>query len=93
VIDSKLGRYPDFAWAYHGGIVLQLGSDSELAAVVARARDRAREAGELQVGGSPTVASVLDPAARKIVAAWIRDGGFDRALAAVAADDPDLATR
>ena len=89
---DRAGR-ADLARAYHLRMALRLGSDSELAAVVARARRRAREAGELQAPGTPTVESVLDPAAREIVVAWIRGGGFDRALAAVAADDPDLATQ
>lgn len=74
-------------------MALRLGSDPELSAVVERARRRAQEAGELQLVGAPPFESPLDPAAREIVVSWIRDGGYDRAVAEVVADDPDLATQ
>lgn len=74
-------------------MALQLRSDPELVAIIERARRRAQEADELQPAGGPIFESVLDPAAREIVASWIRDGGYDRAVAEVVADDPDLANQ
>jgi hypothetical protein len=74
-------------------MALQLHSDPDLAAVVARARRRARDAGELHPASDAPVASTLDPAAREIVESWIREGGYERAVAEVVADDPDLATQ
>lgn len=73
-----------------GDMALQLRSDPELAAIVERARRRAQEADELQPPDGPPNESVLEPAAREIVACWVRDGGYDRAVAEVVADDPDL---
>ncbi len=70
----------------------KLGSDTELATIVQRAPRLALAAGQLRHPGSPTVESVLDPAAREIVVTWIRDGGFD-AVAEIVADDPDLAAQ
>ena len=95
---AKLNRRPGVAdqvtrGRIIGGMALQLHSDPELAAVVARARRRAQEAGELHPAGNPPFESVLDPAAREIVVSWIRDGGYDRAVAEVVADEPDLATQ
>ena len=72
-------------------MALQLRSDPELAAIVERARRRAQEADELQPAGGRPFESVLEPAARELVASWVRDGGYGRAVATVVADDPDLA--
>ena len=35
--------------------------------------------------------SALEPAVRELVAGWVRDGGYERAVAEVVAHDPDLA--
>jgi len=37
------------------------------------------------------VASPLSPQARRILAAWISDGGYSQAVATVIAADPELA--
>jgi hypothetical protein len=65
--------------------------DPELAAVVERARRRAAAAGELEPARSRRAESVLAPEARALVQEWLRDGGYDQAVALVVADDPELA--
>jgi len=67
--------------------------DPELAAVVERARRRAEVSGELRTRGSGVFVSPLTPEARAIVLEWLRDGGYDEAIARVVADDPELATQ
>ena len=71
----------------------QQGLDANLARVVARSRARAAASGEL----TPPRVGPLDPVftdeARQIVADWQRDGGYERALVAIAAADPDLAVQ
>jgi hypothetical protein len=70
--------------------VTDLRLDPELAAVVVRARQHADAVGELH----PPVGhfeSPLSSEARAVVAAWIADGGYHSAVAAVVAEDPDLA--
>jgi hypothetical protein len=65
----------------------------ELAAAVARARVAAEEAGELRStpAGSPNAG--LSPEARAALADWRSSGDYDRAVAEIVADDPDLATQ
>jgi hypothetical protein len=72
-------------------MVTRLRSDPELAALVARARGQAEAACELRQPLAEPVTCRLDPGAREIVVSWIRDGGYDRAVAEVVAADPDLA--
>ena len=66
-------------------------SDPELAELVECARSRAHRTGELSPGAGDTLASVLDPEARDVLAGWIRDGGYVRAVAEVVAHDPWIA--
>ena len=67
--------------------------DPELAEVVARARLRAAAAGELSPPGVGAFTSPLSPEAQQILRAWLDDGGYEAAVAAIAAEDPDLATQ
>ena len=70
----------------------ELRLDPELAAVVERSRRRARELGELprQRAAAPD-AAVISTEAREIITGWLRDGGYEAAVAAIGAQDPDLA--
>ncbi len=70
---------------------MSLRSDPALAAAVDRAREVAEATGELQTRVWSSPASSLSPEAREIVASWVRDGGYDGALADVVANDVDLA--
>ncbi len=65
----------------------------ELQALVDRLRAEARERGELP--GRPWSASVdpLPPEARAALKDWVSSGDYDRAVAELVADDPDLATQ
>ena len=65
--------------------------DPELAALVERARRRAVATGELEPRHSGTVESTVPSEARTLVQEWLRDGGYDEAVASVVADDPELA--
>lgn len=67
--------------------------DPELQSVVERARDQARQRGELLEGPSDPPSSDLSPAARSALAEWVASGDYDRAVAEIIADDPDLATQ
>lgn len=64
----------------------------ELAVVVERARRRAVEAGEF-----PARAGTFEPTipseAREAISEWMRGGGYETAIAQIAADDPDLANQ
>lgn len=74
------------------GMATELPLDPEFAAVVERARRRAIENGEI-----PAQAGAFDPPipveARAIIAEWLRDGGYEAAIAEIAAEDPDLANQ
>lgn len=61
-----------------------------LAEVVREVRERAKATGELDVPTGPRSAG-LSPEGREAVARWIRDGGYEEAVAAVIAEDPELA--
>jgi hypothetical protein len=65
----------------------------ELAAVVARARAAAEEAGELRSTPFSFPDAGLSPEARAAIADWLSSGDYDRAVAEIVADDPDLATQ
>ena len=67
--------------------------DDNLARVVERGRARAAESGELTPRRVGPIESVFTHEAREIVADWRRDGGYERALIAIAAADPDLAVQ
>lgn len=70
----------------------ELRLDPELATVVERSRRRARELGELpHQGATVPVAAAISAEAREVIAGWLRDGGYDAAVAAIGAQDPDLA--
>ena len=67
--------------------------DENLARVVERGRVRAAESGELTPRRVGPIESVFTDEAREIVAGWRRDGGYEQALIAIAAADPDLAVQ
>ncbi len=69
------------------------GLDANLAAAVARGRARAAASGELTPPRVGPIQSAFSDEARKIVADWRRDGGYLRALVAIAEADPDLAVQ
>ncbi len=64
----------------------------ELSEAVKRAREGARHAGELLAPRTTPPKSPLSPEVRRVIAEWKASADFDRALAEVIADDPDLAT-
>jgi hypothetical protein len=47
--------------------------------------------GELPRGPFAPFESTLPPEARELIAGWLRDGGYDEAIARIATEDPDLA--
>ncbi|HUP68814.1 MAG TPA: hypothetical protein VM142_03255 [Acidimicrobiales bacterium] len=65
--------------------------DAELAAVVQRARCRAEQMGELPRGPFPKFESRIPSESLESVLEWLRCGGHEEAIAAIGADDPDLA--
>ena len=67
--------------------------DDNLARVVERGRARAAESGELTLRRVGPIESMFTDEARDIVVDWQRDGGYERALVAIAAADPDLAVQ
>jgi len=69
----------------------KLGPD--LQAVVERARAQAREHGELLGGPGVPPSEGLSPAIRAAVADWLDSGDYDRVVAEIVADDPDLQTQ
>ena len=71
----------------------QVKLDPELLSVVERARRLARERGELVDGPSASPTGDLSPAARGALADWVASGDYDRAVAEITANDPDLATQ
>lgn len=71
----------------------ELRLDQELADVVQRGRRRAREAGELPRGPFPHYEPPIPPEAAAAVSDWLRDGGYDEAIARIVAEDPDLANQ
>ena len=67
--------------------------DPELAEVVERARRRAATAGELTPPRVGSFKSPLPPEAERILREWLDDGGYDAAVAEIAAADPELANQ
>lgn len=63
----------------------------ELSEAVERARKGAREAGELLDPPTEPFRSPLSPEVQAVLREWRDSGEFDRALAEVIADDPELA--
>lgn len=71
----------------------QVKLDPELQEIVDRARVAARERGELRDEPSGMPANDLSPEAKAAVAQWVASGDYDRVVAEITADDPDLATQ
>ncbi|HEV8626347.1 MAG TPA: hypothetical protein VG034_17995 [Acidimicrobiia bacterium] len=70
----------------------ELPLDPEFAAVVERARRLAVEMGEIPARAGRFVPTI-PPEARQVIAEWLRGGGYEAAIAQVAAEDPDLANQ
>lgn len=66
--------------------------DPQFAAVVERARRRAASSGDLPAAKG-RFESRIPEEARVVIAQWLRDGGYDDAIAQIAAEDPDLANQ
>jgi hypothetical protein len=60
--------------------------------VVDRARKLARERGQLRDGPWTRTREPLPEEAKAALRDWVDSGDYDRAVAAVVADDPDLQT-
>lgn len=71
----------------------QVKLDPELQAVVERAREMARERGELRDAPWTPPSDPLPAEAREALRDWVDSGDYDRAVAELLADDPDLATQ
>ena len=71
----------------------QVKLDPELQAVVELARVLARERGELLDGPGTPPSEGLSPGIRAAVASWLDSGDYDRIVAEIVADDPDLQTQ
>jgi hypothetical protein len=71
----------------------QVKLDPELQRTVERARAAARDRGELVDGPSGIPANELSPAARAALADWVASGDYDRMVAEITVDDPDIATQ
>jgi hypothetical protein len=73
-------------------VALEFQLDPHFAAVVERARRRA-----VGLGDVPARQGTFEPTvpeeARAVIAEWVRDGGYEEALAEIAAEDPDLANQ
>ena len=60
--------------------------------MVEQARRRAVEMGEIPARAG-RFEPPIPPEAREIIAEWLRDGGYEAAIAQIAAEDPDLANQ
>ena len=67
--------------------------DPALTAVVERARSRAAAAGELSASQPGPLHSPLSTDEHQVVREWLADGGYAKAVATIAAEDPDLANQ
>ena len=67
--------------------------DPELQAIVERARVLARERGELRDGPWTGPDEPLPDGVKPVLRDWIDSGGYDRAVAEITADDPDIQTQ
>lgn len=74
-------------------MVTQQRLDEHLARAVERSRASAAESGELIPRRVGPIESAFTDEAREIVVNWQRDAGYERALVAIAAADPDLAVQ
>ncbi len=83
----------DLLYVLAPGARLGFALNPELLSVVERARTLARERGELVDGPSASPTGDLSPAARGALADWVASGDYDRAVAEITANDPDLATQ
>lgn len=54
-------------------------------------RRRAEEAGELRFDPRSPVESAIPPEVAEVIATWLRDGGYEQAIARIAVEEPDLA--
>lgn len=71
----------------------QVEFDPKLQAVVERARKLARESGELLDGPGEPPSQGLSPAIKAAVGEWVDGGGYDRAVAEIVAEDPEIPTQ
>jgi hypothetical protein len=69
----------------------ELHLDPELAEIVARARVRAEEAGELPLPTGRPFENPLSAEEQQVLRDWIDSGGYAASVAAVIAEDPELA--
>ncbi|MCU1498631.1 MAG: hypothetical protein JWM47_2584 [Acidimicrobiales bacterium] len=67
--------------------------DPEFERIVERARAMAIADGEILTEPSYLPPSTLSPEARAALDDWVTSGDFDRAIAEITADDPDIATQ
>ncbi len=67
--------------------------DPALQSLVERSREHARERGELREGPSGLPSAGLSLVAKAAIVDWVASGDYDRAVAEITADDPDLATQ
>jgi hypothetical protein len=67
--------------------------EPELRRTVEQARVLARQRGELLDGPSGVAGVDLSPAARAALTDWVTSGDYERAVQAIVADDPDIATQ
>lgn len=72
-------------------MVTKLRLDPELAAVVARARRRAEELGELPRGPFPPWEPTMSSDVADVILELLRDGTYAEAVARIAAEDSALA--
>jgi hypothetical protein len=71
----------------------KLNLDPEFQAVVDRVRGLALQRGELLDGPGTPPSEGLSSAARAALADWVDSGDYDRAVAEIVADDPDIQTQ
>ncbi|MCU1498208.1 MAG: hypothetical protein JWM47_2161 [Acidimicrobiales bacterium] len=71
----------------------ELNLDPELRRTIERGRAQAEADGEILTGPSGMPPNNLSPEARAIVKDWVASGDYDRVVAEITANDPDLATQ
>ena len=74
-------------------VTTRLHLDPDLADVVERARRRAADSGEWPRGTVQPFEPTIPSEAVDVISGWLRDGGYDRAIAQVVAEDLALATQ
>ena len=76
------------------GMATRMNLGTELQAVVELARARARASGELLDGPVARLPpDELSPPVRAAIADWVDSGDYDRAVAELVADDPQMRTQ